>query len=328
MTRRMIDSSMWQNEKFAEMPPYARLLQIGIINLADDQGRVKATPKYLQVQIFPYDDIAMSDIQVWLETLQKNGTILLYVSDGKQYAQLINWWGYQSLQYAQPSTYPRPKGWKDRIRKTLTKGYVITCNWLKVNGEPMADTCDQDGNPLPNGGGNKPDDHPSPKPPPEQPSVHVNGSGESSGGHSGESLAEDTIELNRTKLNRIELNEKVSSSSVADEIAEPQHRTPAAAALPDEDVAKYSEFVKEYEKVWGLMLTQYHADKVKEWCDRVPIEAWSYALKECADHRNTGKWKYFESILQRVEADGLPSSNAVKQSVSVQGVVNIGLAAV
>lgn len=148
MARRMIDDSIWSNERFAEMPMGARLLQLGIINHADDQGRMKANPTYLRAQVFPYDEIAPQQVQQWLELMHSNDTIILYEADGRQYLQLVNWWRYQSLQYAQPSQYPRPCGWRDRIRKTLTKGVIVTCNWLKVNLEPIEDTCDMDGHPL------------------------------------------------------------------------------------------------------------------------------------------------------------------------------------
>lgn len=149
MTRRMIDSSMWQNEKFHELPLCARLLQISLINAADDQGRTKATPKYLKVQVFPFDEVSLDEIQQWLEIIQANGTIILYTAEGKQYAQLANWWKYQALQYAQPSQHPRPPGWQDRIRRTATKGLIVTYNWQTVDGVQLTDTCDQDGIPLP-----------------------------------------------------------------------------------------------------------------------------------------------------------------------------------
>jgi len=149
MARRMIDDSMWANERFAEMPMGARLLQIGIINHADDQGRMKANPVYLRAQIFPYDDISPKQIKEWLDIMAANDTIILFDADGRAYLQLTNWWKYQALQYAQPSQCPRPAGWKDRIRRTLTKGLIVTCNWQKVNGEPLEDTCDMDGKALP-----------------------------------------------------------------------------------------------------------------------------------------------------------------------------------
>jgi DnaD/phage-associated family protein len=145
MTRRMLDSAIWKNEKFGVMPPMARLLAIGIINQADDQGRGKAHPVYLRSQVFPYDDVTAGQVAEWLAMVATNETILLYQVDGKDYYQIINWWSYQSHQYAMPSQYPKPDGWKDRIRKTLTKGVIITCNWITTDGKPSPDTCDEQG---------------------------------------------------------------------------------------------------------------------------------------------------------------------------------------
>lgn len=145
MTRRMLDSAIWKNEKFGVMPPMARLLAIGIINQADDQGRGKAHPVYLRSQVFPYDDVTAGEVAEWLGMVATNETILLYQVDGKDYYQVLNWWSYQAHQYAMPSQFPKPDGWKDRIRKTLTKGVIITCNWITTDGKPSPDTCDEQG---------------------------------------------------------------------------------------------------------------------------------------------------------------------------------------
>lgn len=184
MKRRMIDGGIWANEKFAEMPCMARLLQIGLINMADDQGRLKAHPAYLRSQLFPYDDVSLDDIHHWLQLIAANGTAVIYETDGKEYIQLVNWWQYQSLQYASPSEYPRPDGWQDRIRYNAKGNVTLTCNWTTVNGEQLRDLCDQNGDPLPivatlpprnpggrppkNPGGNRPEN------PGENPGENVN----------------------------------------------------------------------------------------------------------------------------------------------------------
>ena len=152
MTRRMIDAGIWANEHFAMLPPMARLLQIGIINMADDQGRMKAHPAYLRSQIFPYDDVMIDDVESWLGMIAANSTLMLYEVDGKAYLQLLNWWQYQSPSFASPSQYPRPDGWNDRIRYTGKSRIIYTCNWLTSSGDRSPDTCDQEGNPLPNDG--------------------------------------------------------------------------------------------------------------------------------------------------------------------------------
>lgn len=146
--KRMIDASIWANEKFGELPQTARLLLIGMITIADDQGRVKGNSAWLRAQIFPYDDISSDDIVAALHQITANGTIHFYESDGKWYAQLVNWWDYQSLQYAQPSKYPKPSAWTDRIRYNYTKGAPLTFNWTLTDGSKSPDTCDEQGNPY------------------------------------------------------------------------------------------------------------------------------------------------------------------------------------
>lgn len=144
----MIDSGMWSNENFAALPAMARLLQVGIINHADDQGRIKAHPAYLRSQIFPYDDVTIGDVQKWLQLITQNGTAIVYEVDGKEYLQLVKWWDYQSLQYASPSEYPAPGAWQDRIRYNAKGGMVLTHNWITVKGDTLPDTCDNRGNPI------------------------------------------------------------------------------------------------------------------------------------------------------------------------------------
>lgn len=71
-------------------------------------------------------------------------------------------------------------------------------------------------------------------------------------------------------------------------------------------------FTASYKRIWAMLpASEYEQAKVKDWAERVPLEAWEYALKECVDSRNTGQWKYFESILRRVEKEGLQKPKPV-----------------
>lgn len=100
-----------------------------------------------------------------------------------------------------------------------------------------------------------------------------------------------------------EVEEKLSRSA-----------TPAAAADP------ITAFTNTYKSTWALLpASDYEAGKIKDWANRVPLEAWEYALRECVDHHNTGQWKYLESILKRVEKDGLPQ---VSPAVAATPVAN------
>ncbi len=154
MTRRMMTPACGATKTLRPYPQWRRILQVGIINHADDQGRIKAHPAYLRSQIFPYDDVAIDDMRDWLQAIARNGTIAIGEVDSNEYIQLIKWWNYQSLQYAAPSDYPAPGAWQDRIRSNA-KGapkLVLTHNWITTKGERLPDTCDQRGNilsPLP-----------------------------------------------------------------------------------------------------------------------------------------------------------------------------------
>ena len=79
-----------------------------------------------------------------------------------------------------------------------------------------------------------------------------------------------------------------------------------------------------------MLLTPYLAEKLDDWVERVPVEAWDFALQECASVRKVGNWKYLESILRRVEAEGVPDKVPKAQAVqaAVSGQVSINFAEV
>lgn len=155
MARRMVDGSFFTNERVAKMPQLCRLFLLGLIaNVADDQGRMSANPALLRATVLPFEDIGLTEIQEFLEILVENNTLVLYEADGKQVAQLVNWWQYQEqMQYAAPSKLLPPDGWKDRIRLTVGRGKAaLTYGWHLRDGTIVPDTCDRHGRPLPSSG--------------------------------------------------------------------------------------------------------------------------------------------------------------------------------
>lgn len=158
-SRRMIDPAFWQSETVASLNIEQRYLFIGLFSNADDQGRLRGHSALIRNTVFPYDEIALEQIERDLKALEAVGTIILYQVDGKTYIQIANWWKYQHPQWAYPSEYPSPKGWNDRLRYRAG-GEILTHNW---KGELDA---------LDNGhGSDNPDDEPSP----EQPSPNGTG---------------------------------------------------------------------------------------------------------------------------------------------------------
>jgi len=105
---------------------------------------------------------------------------------------------------------------------------------------------------------------------------------------------------------------KVSESKVSR--SECETTTTAADPVPA--------FTASYKRMWAMLpASEYEQAKVKDWAERVPLEAWEYALKECVDRHNVGQWKYLETILKRVEKEGIQSSLPVV-AAAANGIVN------
>lgn len=138
-TRRMIDPAIWQSETIAALTRNRRLLFIGLFSNADDQGRLRAHPALIRSLVFPYDDIPLDEIEADLQAIAEQGSIHLYEAGGKRCLQIVNWWKYQSPQWAYPSKISPPDGWADRLRYRKDN-QVLTQNWKDPlpNGLPMA----------------------------------------------------------------------------------------------------------------------------------------------------------------------------------------------
>jgi phage replication O-like protein O len=93
----------------------------------------------------------------------------------------------------------------------------------------------------------------------------------------------------------------------------------AAATRPLPKPCVISEFVQAYQTIWGLTVASpYIGDEIKEWEHRVTLDGWRYALKECADTRNIGNWKYFRRILERLAREGYqPQQQAIPITATV-----------
>lgn len=127
-SRRMIDPSIWQSETLASLTYRQRVLFIGLFSNADDQGRVKGHPALIRSMIFPYEDIALTDIQADLDAIEEVESIAQYKVKGKAVIQVLGWWDYQSPQWAYPSDLPPMDGWDDKLRYRKD-GQVIDINW-------------------------------------------------------------------------------------------------------------------------------------------------------------------------------------------------------
>ncbi|HRS37511.1 MAG TPA: hypothetical protein P5199_13615 [Thermoanaerobaculia bacterium] len=108
---RTIKPDIWTDEKFAGLPPGAKLLFIGLISTADDMGRFRANPALLKATLCPLDPTRPGDLAKWLGVLEQVGMVLLYRVRDEALGQLVNWARHQRLDNAaKGSLLPGPDG--------------------------------------------------------------------------------------------------------------------------------------------------------------------------------------------------------------------------
>ncbi len=96
--RRMVYTNLWQSAQFAKLPDKAKILYIGLITLADDDGRLRADSLLLRSQVFPLDEtIKQSDVRKWLNFIVRTGLVEVFRVDEHYFVQHPNWKKYQTI---------------------------------------------------------------------------------------------------------------------------------------------------------------------------------------------------------------------------------------
>jgi hypothetical protein len=105
---RTLKPEMWADEKIGGLSRDARLLFVGLITMADDEGRLRAMPAAILGHVFPYDDDAPRKLAKWLEQIEMYGLIVRYEHAGKPYISLSGWERHQKINRARKSDLPAP----------------------------------------------------------------------------------------------------------------------------------------------------------------------------------------------------------------------------
>jgi hypothetical protein len=122
----MITSEICRNEKVASLPDAGRFLFIGIFSNADDDGRLKASPKFLKATIFPYDEDKTADqVRQLRDQCAALGLIRLYSKNGTDYLDLPGWYEHQVIR-------------KDRYRPSKMPSYDEADSFWQPNGNRAA----------------------------------------------------------------------------------------------------------------------------------------------------------------------------------------------
>jgi len=104
----MIDPKFWSDSKITNLDYKHRLLFIGIWNFSDDQGIHTNDGRELKAEIFPCDDISISEIEEMVERLVSIGLIHKFENKGVNLFHVKKWKVYQYIQKPIPSQYSLP----------------------------------------------------------------------------------------------------------------------------------------------------------------------------------------------------------------------------
>lgn len=95
--RRMIDPTIWEDENFGKLNFAARVLFIGIVSNADDEGRLRASAPFLRSAVFVYDDIPTGTVEGLIKKLNDQmPSVHFYKVGGNEYCHLTKWETYQN----------------------------------------------------------------------------------------------------------------------------------------------------------------------------------------------------------------------------------------
>lgn len=119
---------MWADEKIGDLSHGARLLFIGLITMADDEGRLRALTSLILGHVFPYDNVTPAKLRSWISELTSCGLILTYKVDGKPYIAFRHWKRHQKINRPKESVLPPPPDPE-----------VVTENSVKRHGADMED---------------------------------------------------------------------------------------------------------------------------------------------------------------------------------------------
>lgn len=105
---RSVKPTIWQDEEFGTASHEARLLFIGLITQADDDGRMVGAARLIWSLIYPWEDFDGEVLEERLCELEDRHLIQRYAKEGKSYIALPSWHKHQKISHRTPSKFPKP----------------------------------------------------------------------------------------------------------------------------------------------------------------------------------------------------------------------------
>ena len=93
---RTIKPEFWTDEDMAALDPYTRLLAIGLLNYADDEGYFNANPALVKAAVFPLDE-GSANIPGGLVAVASRGRIVHLRAYGLANVELSRYWAANGI---------------------------------------------------------------------------------------------------------------------------------------------------------------------------------------------------------------------------------------
>jgi len=99
-----------KHKKTRRVSREARLLNIHLWNLADDEGRLQELPQWIIGEVFPTDeDVTPVVLREWLQELSDAGLIVRYEVEDERYIQCHDFLDHQVISHPTKSIIPAPQ---------------------------------------------------------------------------------------------------------------------------------------------------------------------------------------------------------------------------
>ena len=105
---RTLKPTFWTSPEVKRMSRDARLLAIGLISFADDDGRFVAGISGINGYVYPNDDLPNTRVRRWFNECIDVGFVHPYSIDGVEYACMPTWHLHQVINRYTDSKLPAP----------------------------------------------------------------------------------------------------------------------------------------------------------------------------------------------------------------------------
>lgn len=105
---RTLKPEIWADEKVGSLSLHARLLFVGLITMADDQGRLQDLPPAILGHVFPHDDLSLTRVVRCVDEIVQTGMLVRYEVGGRRYLAFRHWADHQKVNRAVDSRFPQP----------------------------------------------------------------------------------------------------------------------------------------------------------------------------------------------------------------------------